>query len=101
MDVNTYEYEMKNGDKVNMSVAMITLYKLRAKDKAAYEKVSKGISKGSDDKDALVIIEFLYGAYRAANQEEETPMTLEYNSSSFAVSIPDEELSADSIFSAT
>lgn len=68
---NFQEYEMADGEFVAMSTAPILLLKLRKKDKKAYEKISKVLVKGPDEKDVMEIYEFLYSAYKNANQDED------------------------------
>ena len=48
---------------------------LRKSDKKSYETLSKVLVKGVNDKDALEVAEFLYAAYKNANQDEEGTMT--------------------------
>ena len=59
--VNYEEYELANGECVAMSTAPILMLTLRKKDKKAYETLSK-------------VAEFLYAAYKNANQDEEEAM---------------------------
>ncbi len=73
--INYQEYELESGDFITMSTAPILLLKLRNKNKAAYSKLSKFMTKGSNDEDVMEIYEFLYNAYLNANQDEEYTMT--------------------------
>ncbi len=72
--VNYEEYELANGECVAMSTAPILMLTLRKKDKKAYETLSKVLVKGVNEKDALEVAEFLYAAYKNANQDEEETM---------------------------
>lgn len=58
-----------------MSTAPILMLTLRKSDKKSYETLSKVLVKGVNDKDALEVAEFLYAAYKNANQDEEGTMT--------------------------
>lgn len=70
MKTNYIEYELENGEFITMTISMALLYKLRAKDKKIYEKVSKNLVAGPDKKDVIEVMEFLHGAYACANQDE-------------------------------
>ena len=70
--INYEEYELANGECVAMSTAPILMLTLRKKDKKAYETLSKVLVKGVSDKDVLEAAEFLYAAYKNANQDEES-----------------------------
>jgi len=69
------KYKMFDGTTVEMSLSMILLYRLRAKNKKAYENVSKLLTNGP--KEVIEIAEILYGAYLCANLEEEKPTSFE------------------------
>ncbi len=71
------EYELNDGDTIAMSTAPILMYKLRKSDKKAYEKMSRVLVKGVDEKDALEMYEFLHAAYVNANQDEDSLMPFE------------------------
>ena len=58
-----------------MYTAPILMLALRKSDKKSYETLSKVLVKGVNDKDALEVAEFLYAAYKNANQDEEGTMT--------------------------
>lgn len=73
--INYEEYELTNGECVAMSTAPILMLALRKSDKKSYETLSKVLVKGVNDKDALEVAEFLYAAYKNANQDEEGTMT--------------------------
>lgn len=89
MKPNYIEYELENGDTVTMTVSMALLYKMRVNHKSEYEKVSKNLVSGPDEKDVIQIAEFLHGAYICANMDtevmgfqkflEEMNQDLEYN----------------------
>lgn len=72
MKANYVEYELESGEHITMTISMALLYKMRVKNKSLYEKVSKNLMEGPDKKDVIEVMEFLYGAYVCANQEEET-----------------------------
>lgn len=72
LKLNYTEYEMSDGTVVNMSLAMILLYKAKQKNPEVYNSVSKFLTKGGED-----IIEtamLLHGAYICANLDEESPI---------------------------
>lgn len=69
--INYEEYELTNGECVAMSTAPILMLTLRKSDKKSYETLSKVLVKGVNDKDALEVAEFLYAAYKNANQDED------------------------------
>ncbi len=68
---NFQEYEMADGEYVAMSTAPILLLSLRNKNKKAYEKISKVLVKGVNEKDVMEVYEFMHSAYLNANQDEE------------------------------
>ena len=68
---NFQEYEMADGEYVAMSTAPILLLSLRNKNKKAYEKISKVLVKGVNEKDVMEVYEFMQSAYLNANQDEE------------------------------
>ena len=70
---NFQEYEMADGEFVTMSTAPILLLSLRNKNKKAYEKISKVLVKGVNEKDVMEVYEFMHSAY--LNEEEENLMT--------------------------
>lgn len=71
MKTNYVEYELENGEFVTMTISMALLYKLRAKNRKIYEKVSKNLVAGPDKKDVIEVVEFLHGSYVCANQDTE------------------------------
>lgn len=83
MKVKSYvNYEMENGEIVTMSSSMAALYKLRQKDKKAYDAAMKYINgmqntAGGADLDLLDMGYFLYNTYLAANTDNENVMSLE------------------------
>lgn len=70
MKANIVEYELNTGDYVPMSITMTRLYRLSAKDKNLYKKMSKFLMKGPDEEDIIEVVQFLYGAYACGNVED-------------------------------
>jgi len=70
-EVAYIELEMNDGSKVNMSTAMINLYKLREKNMEAYETLNNIIMNGHND-DLSTICDMFYASYLCANIDQET-----------------------------
>lgn len=93
MDSSVYVLELQNGEKVNLTLNFAALYKLRAKDRAMYDRYNKIITNGV--KDELENTQIIYTAYVCANLDNEK-MSFE----DFIEVIPfDREIINDAIFS--
>ena len=69
----TYDFELADGNKVELTLAFYKLYQLRSKRKALYERYNKIMSNnakggGSDELDTITV---LYVAYICANMHKE------------------------------
>jgi hypothetical protein len=69
-----YDFELADGEKVQMTLRYFSLYQLRGKNKTAYEKYNKIMIKGPQEE--LENVTILYTAYLCANLANiETCMT--------------------------
>jgi len=62
------EYEMEDGEKIEMSLTFAQIMKLRSEDKELYDKVNKVLTKGPED--VMEIPTVLYAAYLCACNDE-------------------------------
>lgn len=59
------EFELNDGEKINLVINFSLLYQLRSKNKSIYDKYSKTILVGSED--LFDFIQIIYVAYLCAN----------------------------------
>ncbi len=59
------EFELNDGEKINLIINFSLLYQLRSKNKSIYDKYSKTILVGSED--LFDFIQIIYVAYLCAN----------------------------------
>lgn len=71
--ITYHDYKMADGTTVQLSIGMAQLFKLKKKNKEAFEVVNKVLVGGAIDVTEIAL--FIYGAYICANESEE-PMKL-------------------------
>lgn len=72
--ITYHDYKMADETTVQLSIGMAQLFKLKKKNKEAFDVVNKVLVGGAIDVTEIAL--FIYGAYLCAN-ESEKPMKLE------------------------
>lgn len=71
-----YDFELANGEVVKMTLRFYSLYQLKSKNKGAYEKYNKIMTKGPQEE--LDNVTILYTAYLCANIDAECMGEVEF-----------------------
>lgn len=69
--INYVEYELDDGECIALSTAPVLLLRLKGANKDVYQRLSKTLVNGIDEKDILSEYQLLYDAYVCANADEE------------------------------
>ena len=74
----TIEYKFQDGDKVKLTLAFYSLYKLKSTNKALYDRYNKAmLSLTKEEYDELELLTILYAAYLCAHDSDVEPLSEE------------------------